>query len=443
MAARRPVVRLNGSFQQLPPGDWLPVSAGGTGATDAPTALGNLGGQPLHANLTALAGLIGSASKQFYFTGAGAMALADLTVFGRQMNAAADQAGGRSVLGLGGAATYGVTSGATGQADFLLWRTNDLVKQTTTFDTNAGRVLVMGSGNQGPFGLGQGANYTDANALTHMAFYRNVSLAASNAPTPYQQYILNLPHVADTSTTAGQIALQYTSAGGGYLADPHLFIRSKTGATTWGNWYELLRTGDYGLGGTAIVALETNLNDNDRGTGFYNFTAQSLGILPLNINGYGYHFDNASAGFAFQEYVPVTLNRKFFRRQASGTWGGWSEYAFLGSAQTWTAKQTFNDYTQLGDTAPAIKMKKLTGTTAAAEGGSASVNHGVTSSKVIGVQVLVFHSSTNAILPGWVASAGYQYDVQLTSTGVQVVLHATNSENILSKAFTVLITYEE
>lgn len=123
--------------------------------------------------------------------------------------------------------------------------------------------------------------------------------------------------------------------------------------------------------------------------------------------------------------------------------GGWSEYAFLGSAQIWTGKQTFNGFIQVGDVGPAIKMKKLTGTTAAAEGGSASANHGVTSSKVIGVQVLVFHSSTNAILPGWVASAGYQYDVQLTSTGVQVVLHATNSENILSKAFTVLITYEE
>lgn len=443
MGARQPVVRISGRWQQMPSGDWLPVSAGGTGATNASAALGNLGGQPLHANLTAFSGVTGSAGAVFYFTAAGAGALANSSSFGRSLWNAADDAAGRSLLNLGTAAVANVTTSATDTTAGRVWRTNDLVKQTTTFDTNAGRVLVMGSGNQGPFGLGQGANYTDANALTHMAFYRNVSLAASNAPTPYQQYILNLPHIADTSTTAGQIALQYTSAGGGYLADPHLFIRSKTGATTWGNWYELLRTGDYGLGGTAIVALETNLNDNDRGTGFYNFTAQSLGILPLNINGYGYHFDNASAGFAFQEYVPVTLNRKFFRRQASGTWGGWSEYAFLGSAQTWTAKQTFNDYTQLGDTAPAIKMKKLTGTTAAAEGGSASVNHGVTSSKVIGVQVLVFHSSTNAILPGWVASAGYQYDVQLTSTGVQVVLHATNSENILSKAFTVFITYEE
>ncbi|WP_137823640.1 hypothetical protein [Pseudomonas sp. D(2018)] len=103
----------------------------------------------------------------------------------------------------------------------------------------------------------------------------------------------------------------------------------------------------------------------------------------------------------------------------------------------------FYGYTRLGDTAPAIKMKKLIGTTPATEGGTMTVNHGVTSTKIIGVQVLVFHTSTNAILPGWTVSAGFEYGVQLGALGVQIALHPTNSESILSKAFTVLITYEE
>lgn len=64
------------------------------------------GKQDAHANLTALAGLVGVANRGLHFTGAGALAVHDLTVFARQLLAEADAAAARTRLGLGTAATH-------------------------------------------------------------------------------------------------------------------------------------------------------------------------------------------------------------------------------------------------------------------------------------------------------------------------------------------------
>jgi hypothetical protein len=118
--------------------------------------------------------------------------------------------------------------------------------------------------------------------------------------------------------------------------------------------------------------------------------------------------------------------------------------ALLALANTWTEKQTFSDYTVLG-AGPAIKMKKLTGTTNVAEGGSTAVAHGLTQAKIISFQTLVTHSASPAgVVPaGYTANAGYEFSESLYDGYVSIENSATNSANILSKAFTVLITYEE
>ncbi len=64
------------------------------------------------ANTVALEGLSGSANTAPYFTGAGALALATLSAFGRTLIDDADAAGGRSTLGLGTAATVNTGTGA-------------------------------------------------------------------------------------------------------------------------------------------------------------------------------------------------------------------------------------------------------------------------------------------------------------------------------------------
>lgn len=58
------------------------------------------GKQALHANLTALSGLVGAADRVAYFTGPGALALATFTSFARSLLDDVDDAAARSTLGL-------------------------------------------------------------------------------------------------------------------------------------------------------------------------------------------------------------------------------------------------------------------------------------------------------------------------------------------------------
>ena len=45
--------------------------------------------------------------------------------------------------------------------------------------------------------------------------------------------------------------------------------------------------------------------------------------------------------------------------------------------------------------------------------------------------------------PGYTFNPGYEYQFQISDTNIVVINTNGNSVNILNKAFTVLITYEE
>lgn len=79
----------------------VPVSIanGGTNATSAATALSNLGGQPLDATLTALAGVSTAANKLIYATGSDAFSTTDFTAAGRDLVDDATAAAQRATLG--------------------------------------------------------------------------------------------------------------------------------------------------------------------------------------------------------------------------------------------------------------------------------------------------------------------------------------------------------
>jgi hypothetical protein len=126
--------------------------------------LATISGYSSIANLTAFVGLTGTADKIAYFTGAGAMALSDMTAFGRSLLTMADANTLRTLLGLGGTAylayqtgtftpavvgttTAGAASGGTQAGRFTR------IGRICHFSLNASWTAHTGTGNMAIDGL--------------------------------------------------------------------------------------------------------------------------------------------------------------------------------------------------------------------------------------------------------------------------------------------------
>lgn len=257
------------------------------------------------ANLSALSGLSGANNKAPYFTAAGAMAVYDLTVFGRSFAAAADQAAGRTLLGLGTAATRPATTSATDTTSERLWRTNDLVKQTSANDATTGRILTLAS-TAGAFGLGATSPNSISNPDDALTLANGMYVAIGNAfaNPPYGTDTVYLDHRRGTAS-AVQIA-QRAQTGAG------MKLRLYSGGS-WGPWAELWHslnfnpalkanlaspsfTGFVSMGtalrvDTASNGIEVGRVDGTAGTGYVDFhcgaTAVDYDARIAAINGTG------------------------------------------------------------------------------------------------------------------------------------------------------------
>jgi hypothetical protein len=109
-----------------------------------------------------------------------------------------------------------------------------------------------------------------------------------------------------------------------------------------------------------------------------------------------------------------------------------------------TAKLEVNGFSKLGSSAPAIKMAKLTGTTASTQGGFVYIPHGLVSSKILAVNILVEHSPGQFVSSNNTTSFGsnYNFDFEITSTDIRVTNRGADSFFILSKPVRILVTYE-
>jgi len=107
------------------------------------------------------------------------------------------------------------------------------------------------------------------------------------------------------------------------------------------------------------------------------------------------------------------------------------------------AKLEVNGFTKLGSDAPAVKFKKLTGTTAANEGDANVISHGLPYEKILSVSVLVKTDAPYLIPPSYNENTGYEYTYYLDQTHIWILNKALNSAQIRSKPVIVMITYEE
>jgi hypothetical protein len=108
-----------------------------------------------------------------------------------------------------------------------------------------------------------------------------------------------------------------------------------------------------------------------------------------------------------------------------------------------TTKLEVNGGTKLGSNAPAIKMLKFTGTTGNSQGASTQIPHGLNSSKILAVNVLVEYTSGSTVPPSYTINGGYEYHYYVTPSFIDVWMKSANSASILNKPFTILVTYEE
>ncbi|HRH37834.1 MAG TPA: hypothetical protein PK760_05785, partial [Flavobacteriales bacterium] len=106
------------------------------------------------------------------------------------------------------------------------------------------------------------------------------------------------------------------------------------------------------------------------------------------------------------------------------------------------AELEVNGYTMLGSNAPAVKMLKLTGTTAATQGGQISIAHGLTPAKILSVDVLIEYAAGSWVPAAYTGSVGYLCNYYINGGNIWLWNLSGGSANILSKPVKILITYE-
>lgn len=335
MVARRPIVRADGVDQQLPAGDVLVNEA-------------------FPSNLSALAALVGAANKIAYFTAPGAMNLADFTVFARLWCALADAGAGRTLLGLGTAATMDATTSATDTTSERLWRTNDLVKQTSNVDATAGSVLLTDA-----WGLGATASIlvTNLNTLTNTGFYAAATSAVGH-PNGTETIMLSHQQGVSGIQRSYQRAIglvtgnsysrkQLDGVWSAWVTDWNSGNLIKQTATTDAVAGRVLLTGAHGWGSSGGLANSSGNADD----------VTVAGWLWLNLAATGKPA-GTSSGLLFTQAATsaTTLSQWFYESQSTGT-------PELYWRQKNVVNSTWKPWVQIWHSENLIKQTSLTDTT--------------------------------------------------------------------------------
>lgn len=190
-----------------------------------------------------------------------------------------------------------------------------------------------------------------------------------------------------------------------------------------------------GNGNTAIGSFSLFQNQNS------NNTAIGLDALRNNTTGSG----NVAIGFTAGR-SELTSNKLYIENSNADKDNALIYGDFSSDSLNLNAKVNIRDFTRLGAAAsgaPAIKMKELQLTSAAASTGQAAVNHGLDPSKIISVTTLLQWDN------GYFAPTEYspdpllRYNYFVSPTQIVIQNNAASCAYICSKPVKILITYKE
>jgi hypothetical protein len=214
--------------------------------------------------------------------------------------------------------------------------------------------------------------------------------------------------------------------------------------STAANQFLIRARGGVGIGTNNPIQLLHISNAGDALIRIEPQATSRAGQLEIFRGGNAYSWIGPSATnqwhFWTRENIPMVFalnNSEKMRIDSTGNVG-------IGTANPGAALDV-NGATRLGSGAPAIMIKKLTGTTAGSQGSVVNIAHGLDNSKILSIDVMVDYGSNSYIHAGFTNGGGYLFNwANLSgSSSISVENVAGNSANILSKPIRILITYEQ
>lgn len=381
-------------------------------------------------NLTALAELQGAVDRLPYFTGAGALSLAVLTQAARDFLAAPSAAQRQQALGLGSASLHAILDGSEDRTRGRVIRSGDagiagyFDMRGTVYETGT-PADVAGHGFQ--VGFSQGANIGVPGGYWQMSPYGVLTVVA--------------PLLGITSNPAIGATHQRI-----YSSYDRTFVQYAASPKAWSGWMETMHSGSY-----ARIASDIAVTFKARQT----FDASSANRLDYFCAEFITSAGTTNAGrvlFSQRSTYGLALAMNGSGSESASATFQWvrcRDGALQSSPLTFTYSGNVlaQGYVRLGADAPAIKQRKLTGTTPGKAGTAVVIAHGLPVAKILAVEVLIEYLP-NQLIPALTAGAapgkaGFQIEWYVLSNGIQLVATADGSDEVLSKPVRILITYEE